>query len=78
MWGFLAGWAFVVGKTASCARAVPVALAVVVATYALVGVAVLLMLGADAVAASTAPLHDAVMAGGAPAVRRAPPGLGLA
>lgn len=54
-------------------RAVPLALAVVVATYALVGTAVLLVLGPDALAASTTPLQDAVHAGSldalAPVVR---------
>ena len=54
-------------------RAVPLALAVVVATYAVVGTAVLLALGPDALAASTAPLQDVVRAGNldwlGPAVR---------
>jgi basic amino acid/polyamine antiporter, APA family len=44
-------------------RAVPLALAVVVATYAVVGTAVLLALGRDALAVSTAPLQEAVRAG---------------
>ncbi len=44
-------------------RAVPLALGIVVVIYALVGVSVLLVLGADGVAASGAPLHDAVRAG---------------
>jgi basic amino acid/polyamine antiporter, APA family len=44
-------------------RAVPVALGIVVAVYALIGVAVLAVLGADGVAASTAPLQAAVQAG---------------
>lgn len=44
-------------------RAVPLALAVVVVVYALIGVAVLLVLGAEGTARSTAPLQDAVTAG---------------
>jgi len=44
-------------------RAVPLALSIVVVIYALVGVAVLLVLGADGVAASQAPLQDAVQVG---------------
>ncbi|NHC44237.1 APC family permease [Motilibacter aurantiacus] len=44
-------------------RAVPVALGVVVVVYALVGVSVLLVLGAGGVATSAAPLRDAVAAG---------------
>ena len=44
-------------------RAVPLALLVVVVTYALVGVALLLVLGAAGTAASPAPLRDAVTAG---------------
>jgi APA family basic amino acid/polyamine antiporter len=43
--------------------AVPTALGIVVVTYALVGVSVLLVLGADRLASSTAPLRDAVAAG---------------
>jgi basic amino acid/polyamine antiporter, APA family len=54
-------------------RAIPLALAIVVVVYALVGVAVLLVLGADGTARSAAPLQDAVVAGSmqrlAPAVR---------
>jgi APA family basic amino acid/polyamine antiporter len=44
-------------------RAVPLALLVVVVTYALVGAALLLVLGAVGIAASGAPLRDAVAAG---------------
>jgi APA family basic amino acid/polyamine antiporter len=44
-------------------RAVPIALGVVVALYALVGVSILLVLGPSGVAASSAPLHDAVAVG---------------
>ena len=44
-------------------RAVPLALGIVVVIYALVGVSVLLVLGADGVATSVAPLRDAVLAG---------------
>lgn len=44
-------------------RAIPVALLVVVVTYALVGLALLLVLGADGTARSTAPLRSAVAAG---------------
>lgn len=44
-------------------RAVPLALGIVMVLYALVGVAVLLVLGADGTAQSTAPLQDAVSAG---------------
>ncbi|MFL6128865.1 MAG: APC family permease [Mycobacteriales bacterium] len=44
-------------------RAVPTALGLVVGVYALVGVGVLLVLGADRLAGSTAPLRDAVAAG---------------
>ena len=44
-------------------RAVPVALGIVVACYALIGVAILAVLGADGVAASIAPLQAAVQAG---------------
>jgi basic amino acid/polyamine antiporter, APA family len=44
-------------------RAVPVALGIVVLIYALVGVSLLLVLGADGVAASVAPLRDAVSLG---------------
>jgi len=44
-------------------RAVPIALLVVVVTYGLVGLAVLLVLGADATARSAAPLQAAVAAG---------------
>ena len=44
-------------------RAVLLALAVVLVVYALVGTGVLLVLGADGVAASVAPLQDAVRAG---------------
>ena len=44
-------------------RAVPLALGIVVVIYALVGISVLLVLGADGVAASIAPLQDAVRAG---------------
>jgi len=54
-------------------RAVPIALGIVVFTYALVGLAVLLVLGAEGTAASTAPLRDVVLAGSlsplVPAVR---------
>ena len=54
-------------------RAVPLALGLVVATYAVVGTAVLLALGADVLAVSTAPLRDAVRVGSldwlAPVVR---------
>jgi APA family basic amino acid/polyamine antiporter len=44
-------------------RAVPAALGLVVAVYAVVGTSVLLVLGADRLGASTAPLRDAVAAG---------------
>jgi basic amino acid/polyamine antiporter, APA family len=44
-------------------RAVPAALGLVVVVYAVVGAAVLAVLGADRLAASTAPLRDAVAAG---------------
>ena len=44
-------------------RAVPLALGIVVVVYALVGVSVLLVLGADGTASSIAPLQDAVRAG---------------
>ena len=44
-------------------RAVPLALGIVVVVYALVGISVLLVLGADGVAASIAPLQDAVQVG---------------
>lgn len=44
-------------------RAIPLALGIVVAIYALVGVAVLLVLGPDGTARSVAPLKDAVAAG---------------
>lgn len=44
-------------------RAVPLALGIVVAIYALVAVSVLLVLGADGVANSVAPLQEAVRAG---------------
>ena len=44
-------------------RAVPIALGIVVALYALVGIAVLATLGPDGVAASTAPLQAVVRAG---------------
>lgn len=54
-------------------RAVPLALGLVVLTYAAVAVSLLLVLGADGVAAGPAPLRDAVRAGSlselAPAVR---------
>lgn len=54
-------------------RAVPIALGIVVAIYALVGMAVLLVLGPDGTARSVAPLRDAVAAGSlhplAPVVR---------
>jgi APA family basic amino acid/polyamine antiporter len=54
-------------------RAIPIALGVVVMLYALVGVAVLLVLGPEGTAASVAPLRDAVQAGSlhalAPVVR---------
>lgn len=54
-------------------RAVPVALAIVVVIYALIGISLLLALGADGVASSVAPLQDAVRAGSlhvlAPVVR---------
>lgn len=54
-------------------RAVPLALGIVVVIYALVGTSVLLVLGADGVASSLAPLRDAVRAGSlhvlAPVVR---------
>jgi APA family basic amino acid/polyamine antiporter len=43
--------------------AVPLALGIVVVIYALVGVSVLLVLGADGVASSIAPLQDTVRAG---------------
>ena len=44
-------------------RAMPAALGLVVVVYAVVGASVLLVLGADRLAASTAPLEDAVAAG---------------
>lgn len=44
-------------------RAVPLALGIVVVIYALVGVSILLVLGAPGVASSSAPLRDAVRAG---------------
>jgi basic amino acid/polyamine antiporter, APA family len=44
-------------------RAIPAALGVVIAVYAVVGVSVLLVLGAERLAASAAPLRDAVRAG---------------
>jgi APA family basic amino acid/polyamine antiporter len=44
-------------------RAVPLALGIVVVIYALVGISVLLVLGAEGVATSIAPLQDAVRAG---------------
>ena len=44
-------------------RAIPAALGVVIVVYAVVGVSVLLALGADRLAASAAPLQDAVRAG---------------
>jgi basic amino acid/polyamine antiporter, APA family len=44
-------------------RAVPLALGIVVAIYALVGISVLLVLGADSTATSRAPLQDAVRVG---------------
>lgn len=44
-------------------RAIPLALGVTVVVYAAVGVALLLVLGPDQLAASTAPLADAVRAG---------------
>ena len=44
-------------------RAVPLALGIVVVAYALVGVSVLLVLGAAGTASSIAPLQDAVQAG---------------
>jgi APA family basic amino acid/polyamine antiporter len=44
-------------------RAVPLALGIVVVIYALVGISALLVLGADGVALSVAPLQDAVQAG---------------
>ena len=54
-------------------RAVPVALGIVVVIYALIGTGLLLVLGADGVASSVAPLGDAVRAGSldvlAPVVR---------
>ncbi len=46
-------------------RAIPIALAVTLAFYALVGVTVLSVLGADGLAASTAPLADAARHAGA-------------
>ena len=49
-------------------RAIPLALLVVVVTYALVGVAVLVVLGPDGTAASTAPLQAAASAGSLHAV----------
>lgn len=52
--------------TRTIRRAVPVALGIVVVVYALVGVAVLLVLGADGVAASAAPLEEAVRLGSLP------------
>lgn len=44
-------------------RAVPLALGIVVVIYALIGISVLLVLGADGTATSMAPLQDAVRAG---------------
>ncbi|MGH3867210.1 MAG: APC family permease [Pseudonocardiaceae bacterium] len=76
VWGFLAGWGFVVGKTASCvamaltfgaytwpARTIPLALGIVVAVYALVGASALVAVGPAALAAAPAPLAAATQAG---------------
>ncbi len=46
-------------------RAIPIALAIAIGIYALVGIAALIALGPDALAASTKPLSDAVDAVGA-------------
>jgi len=48
-------------------RAIPLALGITVVVYAAVGVSLLMVLGPDRLAASTAPLVDAVRAGGADA-----------
>jgi APA family basic amino acid/polyamine antiporter len=49
-------------------RAVPIALAITLATYTAVAVAALSVLGGDRLAATTAPLADAVRAAGLPAL----------
>ncbi|MFP4149052.1 MAG: APC family permease [Nitriliruptoraceae bacterium] len=63
----------VVDPETTIPRAIPIALGIVVAVYALVLTALLLALGPETLAASTAPLADAVVAGGwaglAPVVR---------